>query len=131
MILVALAALAAVVGSEAPVPAAPTRYEVTFAPLKKAERTFADIGPVGPYFPERAYRAGRSGEATLRCRVGPSGTLERCTVLSDKPKDYGFGIAARIMADRKRIVAVGSPNEGETILVRVPFSLGAPVAFER
>ena len=105
-------------------------YEASFAPLPKSERQYSKLGPVGPFYPEPAFRAGRSGEATLECKAGGSGVLERCKVMSEAPTGFHFGDAARIMADRKRIHAAGSPPSGETILVRVPFVLGAPVDVE-
>jgi hypothetical protein len=102
-------------------------YDVVFAPLERQERRYADLGPVGPYYPERASRAHQSGEAILQCQAEASGRLQHCAPVAETRGGWGFAIAARIMADRKRIMAAGSPTAGETILVRVPFSLGAPV----
>jgi hypothetical protein len=58
------------------------------------------------------------------------GELEACKPIAELPTNSNFAIAARIMADRKRIYVDGSPPVGETVLVRVPFILGAPTAVE-
>jgi hypothetical protein len=69
-----------------------------------------------------------NGEAVLACRAGETGVLDNCKVVSaSKPE---FGLAARVMANRKRITAIGSPSTGETINVQVPFVVGAPAAVE-
>jgi hypothetical protein len=124
-----LAAVAALVGAPedgGPSEVTPTSYEVDFTPLLKSERTYARLGPVGPFYPQRAVDARKNGEATLECRTASSGTLERCKVISETPLGFDFGVAARVMADRKRIVAAASLPPGQTIRVRVPFALGAP-----
>jgi len=55
--------------------------------------------------------------------------LEKCKPVAETPKGFYFGVAARVMADRKRISVIGAPA-GETILVRVPFVLGASATVE-
>jgi len=105
-------------------------YEARFLPLKKSERTYARLGPAGPYYPERAFNARTSGQAILRCRVAAAGELQNCKPVSETPADSQFAIASRIMADRKRITVAGTVAAGETILVRVPFVLGAPAEVE-
>ncbi len=74
-----------------------------------------------PYFPDAAARAHAGGGAVLQCRAGVDGVLEACEVLGERPEGVNFGVAARIMADRKVIRAVGAPRPGDTILVRVIF----------
>jgi hypothetical protein len=104
-------------------------YEAAFAPLRKSERSYGRLGPVGPFYPQVAVDARKSGEAMLECRAGQSGALERCKVISETPSGFNFGVAARFMADRKRIAAEGPPP-GDTIRVHVPFILGAPAIVE-
>jgi len=101
-------------------------YEVEFAPLAPSERQYAHLGPAGPYFPERALRNNQSGEGRLSCTAGVDGDLQGCVEVNERPSGSGFSIAARILADRKRIRAAGAPAAGESIIVRVPFVLGAP-----
>lgn len=102
-------------------------YDVAFAPLAPSERRFAGLGPAGPYYPDRASRAEQNGEARLRCVAGANGDLLQCAILAETPQDSGFGLAARILADRKRVRATAAPTVGEPITVRVPFVRGAPV----
>lgn len=129
MMLVTMMALALVQTPEAPAQRQPI-YDAVFRPLKKSERSYARLGPVGPYYPQVAVNARRSGEATLSCRVAAGGELEKCKPVAESPVKSNFAIAARIMADRKRIFVTGAPLVGETILVRVPFVLGAPATVE-
>lgn len=124
----ALLAAALTSDGQTTAPVEPAIYEAEFAPLKSSELRYAAFGPVGPYYPQAAGRT--RGEAFLQCLVGAGGTLKRCKVMSEKPKSLGFGDASRIMADRGRIKAGGSPAEGETIVVHVPFEPVAPVAAE-
>jgi hypothetical protein len=122
-------ALALAQASAAAAPQQPV-YEATFRPLKKSEQRFRSLGPVGPYYPERAFRNRTSGEATLSCQVAGGGELENCKRVAETPVDSDFSVAARIMADRKRIFVADAVPEGATILVRVPFVLGAPASVE-
>jgi len=101
-------------------------YEVEFSPLAPSEREYAHLGPAGPYFPDRAYRNNQNGEGQLRCTAGVDGDLQGCVEVYERPSGSGFSIAARLLADRKRIRAVGAPAAGESIIVRVPFVLRAP-----
>jgi hypothetical protein len=103
-------------------------YEVEFAPLAPSERQYAHLGPAGPYFPDRAFRNNQSGEGRLRCTAGVDGDLQGCVEVYERPSGSDFSVAARILADRKRLRAVGAPAVGESIVVRVPFVLGAPAA---
>jgi hypothetical protein len=102
-------------------------YEVEFAPLAPSESQYAHLGPAGPYYPERAFRNHQSGEGQLRCIAGVDGDLQQCALFAEEPAESGFATAARILADRKRVRAAGSPPVGESTIVRVPFVLGAPV----
>lgn len=109
----------------------PTTYQAEFAPLRRSERNMRRLGPVGPYYPQVAVESQMSGEATLECRAGELGTLEACKILSETPPGFYFGAAAARMAQAKRITVQGSPPLGETIWVRVPFTLGAPASVAR
>lgn len=37
-------------------------YEASFRPLRKSERNYQKLGPAGPFYPERAHKAGSSGD---------------------------------------------------------------------
>lgn len=125
-----LTAILASALAQSPAAVSQRLYEAEFSPLLKSERRYSSFGPVGPFYPQVAIEAHKGGEATLSCQVTSSGTLEKCKVVAETPTNYHFGIAARVMADRKRISVSGTPV-GETIFVRVPFVLGAPATVER
>ncbi len=107
--------------------AAPKVYEVEFAPLAPAEREYAGLGPAGPYFPEVALRMHMSGEALLHCTAGQDGELKHCVKGEESPSGSAFADAAWLLASRRRIRAVGDAPVGTSIVVRVPFAVGAPV----
>src|SRR4051812_4030087 len=95
-------------------------YDAAFRPLRKSERSYAKNGPAGPYYPQRAYDARSSGSAIIRCRLVAGGELEACEPIAELPTKSNFAIAARVMADRKRIYIDGNPPPAEAVLVRVP-----------
>lgn len=123
MIGLLVAAAIAVPAHSASAQTAPASHEAVFVPLTKAERTYAPLGPVGPYYPQVAVEARMSGDAVLECQAGASGALTKCKVVSETPSRYNFGVAARVMAQR---IAAPAVQPGETIRVHVPFALGAP-----
>ena len=49
---------------------------------------------IGDAYPRDAYKAGRGGSVTLRCRELSDGRVDRCTVLDETPPGEGFGRAA-------------------------------------
>lgn len=116
-------ALALQSAGEAP----PKVYEIEFAPLPPSERQYASLGPAGPYFPEFAFRKHQSGEALLHCTASQDGELKQCIQGEENPGGSGFADAARLLAARRRIRAVGGTPVGTPIVVRVPFALGSPV----
>jgi len=88
---------------------------------------YAGLGPVGPYYPERASRQGKTGFATVDCHISAGGVLSRCQVVSETGNN-GFGDAAMIMALRHWIVAEpkadGSPEGPDEIgRLTVPFGI--------
>jgi hypothetical protein len=68
----------------------------------------------------------QNGEGQLRCKAGLDGELQQCAPFAEGPAGSGFADAARMLADRKRVRAIGAPPAGEPIIVRVPFAIGAP-----
>lgn len=76
------------------------------------------------YYPQRAVARGMEGEVVLDCLVAVSGRLA-CAVVSETPRNWGFGEAAlRIAADHRMAPAMrnGAPVEGR-YRMRVPFQL--------
>jgi hypothetical protein len=125
---VALAFALAQAPAGAETPASPPIVEVAFAPLKRSEARYAKLGPAGPYYPQVAANARANGEAILDCEAKEGGILAKCRMISETPWGSGFAPAARIMAERGRILAVTSAPIGQRVLVRVPFVRGAPTA---
>jgi hypothetical protein len=87
--------------------------------------SYADLGPVGPYYPERAVEARHNGLAVIACIAAEQGVLTDCKLDSETPRNEDFGPAALMMAKRKWIVAApradGAPEVGAVELFRVPF----------
>jgi hypothetical protein len=105
-------------------------YDGSFRPLRKSERRYSDAGPAGPYYPQPAYIAGKSGSAIIRCRLVDGGELQSCKSVAERPRGSDFGPAAQVMANRKRIYVEGNPPAADAVLVRVQFVFGAPVSVE-
>jgi hypothetical protein len=129
MIGVALLAIMSSAAADFPPPAGTTIYEAQFAPLRSFERQYVKDGPAGPYYPASAYHEHKNGDAILLCGAAEDGVLKHCKPVAERPAEYGFGPAGRVMADRERITISGAPP-GEAIYVHVPFVIGAPVAVE-
>jgi TonB family protein len=89
---------------------------------------YSSYGTAGPFYPERAVRAGASGGAVIRCTLTADGALHDCLLEAEKPLDFAFGAAALLMAKRGAIkaeprVVDGQPVASEEVLVVVPFQL--------
>lgn len=94
----------------------------------EARNGYAELGPAGPYFPDRAARNLVSGSAVIQCRAAADGRLTECIPVSDTPKDWGFDYAALAMAKRGWLTAAprlenGQPVDGETVRIQVPFQM--------
>ena len=61
----------------------------------------SECGSAGPYTPEKACRMGVHGVAVIDCRVDRDGTLGACSVVSETPTAFSFGVAALRMAERR------------------------------
>lgn len=107
----------------------PKTFQAEYRPLKRSERDYARLGPAGPFYPQRAFDARVSGDGLIKCQVADEGRLTKCKLVDETPWNSNFAPAARILAERKRIFVTGAAT-GETILVRVPFVLGAPAEVE-
>jgi protein TonB len=60
-------------------------------PILRGQPTADDLRKV---YPPRAAALHLGGMVNLGCDVGLSGHLERCAVISESPRGYGFGAAA-------------------------------------
>jgi len=59
---------------------------------------FSQLGPPGPYYPERSVRLGITGVAVIQCRLAQTGMLSDCAVLAEAPQGSNFGSAMLKMA---------------------------------
>lgn len=75
-------------------------------------------------FPVKAVKGAKDGSATIRCRVTIEGYLDRCAVLAESPKDYGFGSAALLLSKQFAMtprIRAGRPVEG-TVTIPIMWS---------
>jgi TonB-like protein len=91
----------------------------------------SEFGPVGPYYPEVASRAGVSGVAVIECTVSAKGELDRCATIAEFPGGCFFGAAARRLAEVRRIgtsprVVDGQPVGGDVVRLKVQFHVPRP-----
>jgi hypothetical protein len=63
-------------------------------------RTAPSFADVAAAYPEKARTQGVEGHATLDCDLTEEAALKSCSVLSEEPKGYGFGKAARGLAPK-------------------------------
>jgi periplasmic protein TonB len=125
-----------------------SRIDAVWSPPLQAQPTLTvqtiSIAPPGPvlierprwarkpdnlaaYFPPRALQRGVQGEVALDCLVGTTGALA-CVIVSETPRNWGFGAAAlRIAGDHRMVPAYvnGLPAEGRYTM-HVPFRLANP-----
>lgn len=76
------------------------------------------LGPVGPYYPERAYRSNMTGAAAIACHVALDGVLNDCAVIKESGV-WGFGDASLKMAQKRWIKAApkadGTPEDPQVL----------------
>lgn len=90
---------------------------VLAAPQWTEAPTFQDVAKA---YPSRARAAHVGGSATVTCTVSPSARLRTCGVLDETPGGYGFGNAARKLAERL-VATPSSAPEGKELRVTLRF----------
>ena len=78
------------------------------------------------YYPERASRLGKQGDATIRCTVSAKGALTQCVVVLENPANLGFGDAALKLSKifkLKPATADGLPLDGGVFSTKITFKL--------
>ncbi|MFN3512827.1 MAG: TonB family protein [Phenylobacterium sp.] len=94
---------------------------VVFRPLPGAEKSLQRLGPAGPFYPEKAVRYRKDGQAVIACFVSDGGELQRCKIVSESPKGFFFGEAALALARNRRILAEAPHEAGRAQQFVVPF----------
>lgn len=90
-------------------------------PVWVAAPTTADVAAA---FPEKAKAAGIGGGVELMCTAARDGSMTDCDILNETPRGYGFGNAARRLAEQKMRAAGVAKNDE----VRVPVGFPAELA---
>jgi TonB family protein len=81
-------------------PPAPAERVVALGDLSRAPAPPSLDGALKRLYPDEARREGRSGDATVRARVGPSGAIVELRI--DRASDAAFGQACRTLLSRSR-----------------------------
>lgn len=87
-----------------------------------------DAGDFARFYPDRAMRMERQGEAEITCDVLASGRLTGCRITGETPKNFGFGEAALKLSRFLQIAPKtidGRPVDGGVLIVPISFRLPA------
>jgi TonB family protein len=87
-------------------------------PVWTAAPTWQDAAKA---YPPRARAARAGGSAMVTCTVGPSGALRTCGVLGETPEGYGFGNAARKLAEQMRAERGSGAVDGAELRLKLAF----------
>lgn len=82
-----------------------------------AAPTAADMAAA---YPEKARVQGVGGAVDLVCTAGRDGRLDDCAVLGERPRNLGFGAAARRLVEQK--LKVAGVTKGQEVQVPMTFS---------
>ena len=85
-----------------------------------AAPTVADVVAA---FPEKAKAAGIGGGVDLMCTAARDGSMTDCDILNETPRGYGFGNAARRLAEQKMRAAGVAKNDEVRVPVGFPSEL--------
>lgn len=94
-----------------------TAAAADFTPGFSQAPTVADVAAA---YPARARAAGVSGAVMLTCEVGRDNHPRDCSALKETPGNYGFGVAARKLAE---MMLVDTPMQGRNIFIPVNFDV--------
>ncbi len=72
-------------------------------PDHPAGRVVPNVDQLKAAFPPAAAKAGTTGSAVIECNLTIEGLLQRCKVVADAPPNWGFGLAALLLAPGFRL----------------------------
>jgi hypothetical protein len=92
-------------------------------PIFPESHSFPELGPPGPYTPERPVRMGLGGVAVVQCALALNGRLNKCALIADGPIGLNYGDAALKMASVGYLKAKipAAFNDGDEVRVIVVF----------
>ena len=77
------------------------------------------VAEVAAAYPAKARAAGLGGHVNLSCEINRDGRPRDCAALGEQPSGYGFGFAARKLAERMRVA--DAALRGQEIRIPVTF----------
>ena len=77
------------------------------------------VAEVAAAYPAKARTAGVGGQVNLSCQINREGRPRDCAALGEQPSGYGFGFAARKLAERMRVA--DAALRGQEIRIPVTF----------
>jgi TonB family protein len=95
--------IAALVASGACAAAALTASATTLVPNMPAWAEAPTVADMAAVYPARAKAENIGGHVELTCEIGSDGRPRDCGTVIEKPGNYGFGAAARKLAERMKV----------------------------
>lgn len=80
------------------------------------------VADIAAAYPAKAKAAGVGGQVTLTCQMGRDAHPRDCAAVTEKPGGYGFGAAARKLAEKLK--ADDGSLTGQNIFIPVSFDPG-------
>lgn len=77
------------------------------------------VAEVAAAYPAKARTAGVGGQVNLSCQINREGRPRDCAALGEQPSGYGFGFAARKLAERMRVA--DAALRGQEVSIPVTF----------
>ena len=87
-----------------------------------AEVRFSTLGNINVFYPEQAFRQGRSGQTTLLCYLGDAEQLKACSILTETPKEWDFGAAMLHAASSIRIDPAEAMKADDVVVMAAIFT---------
>src|SRR5437660_12844472 len=82
------------------------------------------VADMAAAYPAKAKAAGVGGMVNLSCQIDHERRPHDCAAIGEQPSGYGFGFAARKLAEKMRIAETGLSGQE----VRIPVSFDAALA---